>query len=642
MKSNHTTILWWVGAPILIAIWVWAPHLVWNVSAGIPDWWRIPVLGAPVFDTYAYLQWLGQIATGLDIGGLFRWFEWPLRALTSVLYPHWSIPEMWLLTRWLSAVAMLWVSGWCVRKIGGLDLWPARLTSLCIWLSLMFVLGMRPGVYSWYLPLGFFGLAASALVVSALDRGKIAAAVLWSVLALVATMVYLWFMLVVFIWIASAWSAWVIRKDRTAWIVLIALAALGSIATAFVMAPWLEQSAWWPVLVDVQERVGVAETRIPQITNPFLAMLGWIALLVAFGRRQVNDVARIVTVQWAWIALLLAWLVTPFIGFYIHNDHFRTPIVLLSWVSMAVLWNSIRSISVIPAEAGIPPEGFPPSPHRLRGNDMKIYVPIGVLLVALAFILKILVKPYGVGKDDLDILHLSLWFSVAVGAWLVIRHQRGSTTVPSSRWGAVILIASALMGGVPLIATYQRQFVQMPDLISREPVMTWIEANIPPERIGCADPSTADVLSVHTGRRIVPAETTFYMRESNDATLKRFAAFASGYDLAASGAGDALRQYIDLSQGIVCNQYPFQSKILRMLGASDDRINELIGCPRGMLDVRFSAIMSISRNGIVDENAFKDACLWVVVTDDQKAYWRIPSEYEETRVSDGASVWQAK
>jgi hypothetical protein len=630
VAGRWTSISWWVVAPIAIAAWVWAPHWIWNLNAGIADWWRIPVLPSPVFDTSAYLQWLGQIAVGLDIGGLFRWFEWPLRALTAILYPSWSIPEIWLLTRWLSAVAVLWVGGWCVRKIGGLGVWPSRFTSSCIWLSLMLVLGMRPGVYSWYLPLGFFGMAAAASVVCALDRKRIAAAVLWSVLAVFATSVYLWFMLVVLIWIASAWGAWIIRKNRAAWFVLVAFAALGSIAFAFVLAPWLDRSAWWPILVDVQERVGVAETRIPQIANPFIAMLGWIALLVAIARRRIgDDAARIVTVQWAWIALLLAWLVTPFIGFYIHNDHFRTPIVLLSWVSMAAVWFTTT----------------PPSSSLSQGEERRgIWktIPIATLLAALAFIAKILLKPYGVGKDDLDILHLSLWFSLAVGAWLVIRHQQRRTSAPSRRWSVAVIVCSMLIGGIPLVATYQRQFAQMPDLVSREPVMAWITANIPPDRIGCADPSAADVLSAHTGRRIVPAETTFYMRESNDATLKRFAAFASGYDLATSGAGDALRQYIDLSQGIVCNQYPLQSRILRALGMSDDRIDGLIGCPRAMLDARFSAFMSISRTGTVDEAAFRDACPWVVVTDDQKVNWRIPAEYEETRVEGGVSVWQAE
>jgi hypothetical protein len=110
-KINIFLILWWVGAPILIGLSIWAPYWVLNASAGVPGWWRIQVLPSGIFDTYAYLQWIGQVANGLDIGGQFRWFEWPLRALAWLMIPRVSIPELWFVTRWISTVTALWVGG---------------------------------------------------------------------------------------------------------------------------------------------------------------------------------------------------------------------------------------------------------------------------------------------------------------------------------------------------------------------------------------------------------------------------------------------------------------------------------------------------------------------------------------------------
>jgi hypothetical protein len=299
---------------------------------------------------------------------------------------------------------------------------------------------------------------------------------------------------------------------------------------------------------------------------------------------------------------------------------------MLSWVSLAVVWSV--SHGRVQSDA-------------VRPSWWERAVPFVTFVVALGFIANILRKPYGIGVDDLDILHLSLWFSLAIGAWFVMRHRSKKDFRPNTRWIIALLIGSALIGLVPLVFFYRMQADRLPEAVSRLPVIGWITKHVPADGMGCADPTSADFYAAHTGRRIVPAETTSYMQESNETTIRRFVAFAGAYDLASSGAGDALRQYIDLSQGIACGQFPLQVKFLRMLGWPESRIDDAIGCPRAMLETRWQTIMSFSHAGTVDETVFKKACPWIIVPDDQKKFWRIPSDYVETRVDGTVSIFSS-
>ncbi|MBU1349029.1 hypothetical protein KJ781_03095 [Patescibacteria group bacterium] len=621
-ERMHTW-LWRLAVILGTGAWTWLPHWIANIRDGVV-WWRIPVMAPAIFDTYAYLQWMGQAREGMDFGGHLGWVG-TLIQLVSAVIPCMSVPECWLMTQWVAASATIFVSAWAFRVWASARIMPSRLFAVAMWFSFLAVLGMRPGIFSWYLPFGIAAMTAAFLSARAVEERRIPHALLWSVLALMISTVYAWFLVFIVIWIASVWAVWLIRKGRGTWTMMTVFVTGASLAVGWLAAYLIESGSGFRESLEMQERLGMVATHMPQVINLTVAVVFWIPLLFIVGR-QVRDAAasrRIVVVTWAWFTLLLAWFVTPFMGYYIHNDHFRTPTVLLSWFTLAAVWSAVPSSSSL-------------LQGEIRRCSVRCLVPFATFVVAIAFVIDVLRTPYWSGRDNLDVLHLSVWFTLAAASWSVLSV---SARVPSMSRRALLIVA-VLLGLVQLPAVYARTFGDMSVLRSRGPVFAWIVANVPPDETVCADPASADMFAAHSGRVTLPSETSYYLPETKEATLRRLMAYASGYDLVASASGDAMRQYVGLGQWIVCNQYPFQTKFLRALGWSDVRIDEAIGCPRGMLERRLATVMASPVGS--DDIGFGRACPWVIVTDAERMSWHIPVDYEETRVGDGVSVWRVR
>ena len=604
---------WWLGFPLINFFIIWGPYWIWNIVYDQPLWWRIPMIYGSIFDTPTYLQWIGQAILGLEAGRPLSWFAVLVRVL-HYFFPQGSVSEIWLITRWFTTTSCLWIVAWCLARWAGLGRWPARFFALSFWLSLVLVLGMRPGVFSWYLPFGFLGMTATALVLAALEKKQFYAAIAWSLAALIAASVYSWFLFFVGLWLVTVWLSQLINYSRK---FFLALWIFGSclIATClpFILI-WVIPTVRWSLLIDSLERFGLAYARLPLISNSFLAMLGWLGLVFYLNNKKLESI------QWAWIALLLSWLMTPFTGVYIHNDHFRTPVVMLSWISLAIVWSYLSEGATLFSEQGT------------WVRRWLYYLPNAILGLSAFFIVNILRQPYAFNNDFLNVLHFSHWFALAVGSWLIIRRRSNLKHPAPKIFFGGLLLGSLLIGGVAGIAALKLEFFVLATQQKYQPAIDWINFNVPATETICTDKDTADVLAAHTGRLIYPAETTFYLTEPSQDVFQRIILLAGVYDFFGAGQGETLRYLSKIYIGIACGQFSRQVQWLSRLGLSETRIDLLRGCASQDIEQRIAQAVAAAEEKKFDPIQFRLTCHWIVVPEERRLYWNIPAEYLEFKL----------
>jgi len=601
---------------------VWGPYWAWNLLHNIDAWWRVPIISGTVFDTAAYLQWLGQTANGWDIGGHVRWYVWPLLGIAE-LFPNASISEWWLFSRWISITAALWVFAWAVRCWSGLDVVRSRFVAVAFWLSFVLALGMRPGVYSWYLPFGIFSMTVPLLVVRSLQSKRFVQAIAWTIAALASSFVYTWFFLVAFFFLASIWSVWLVLQSKKIFFATL----VSTIAVLWLLLPsiatWLTHSESGMLLMDLQIKSGLGFTHLPQLTNSFFVIPVWILFFAVLSRILGHDSDskkqdRLMLVQWAWIALLMTWLITPFTGVYLHNDHFRTPAVILSWISIAVTWSLMENNSV-------------------RATRFSKWILRGIFALSLLAILHGFLKPF-VLYNDLEVIHFSHWFAVLMTALLGLGIRRFSA---GRTWQTLLMIGALLIGGAYTVSIYEREFSELPNRLSRVPVVEWVRQNIPLQDSICSDPLQADLLATYTGRRIFPAGTTLYYREETADVLRRMQTYASGYDIAGSGNMEYISYVNHFGRSMICHQFPWNTKLLGAMGVSTERINEISGCPRSLIADLDHYSEAMGTQSEVESEAFRALCPWVIISADQRVFWHLPVGYVEMPINPDISVWRA-
>ncbi len=573
-----------------------------------------------IFDTPTYLQWIGQAISGLDMGNSLSWFTALVRVLHDI-FPQGSISEIWLMTRWLATTLCLWTMTWCMARWVGLGRWPARFFALSFWLSLVLVLGMRPGVFSWYLPFGFLGITATALTLAALAKKQFYAAIVWSLTALIAASVYGWFLFFVGLWLVTVWLSHLINYSRKFFLALwIFDSCLIAICLPFILIRVIP-TAQWSLFIDSLERFGIAYARLPLISNSFIAMLGWLGLVFYLNNKKLESV------QWAWIALLLSWLMTPFTGVYIHNDHFRAPMVMLSWISLAVIWSHLSEGTVLFLG------------HGTWVRRWFNYLPNAILGLSAFFIVNIVRQPYAFNNDFLNVLHLSHWFALAVGSWLTIRCRSNLNYFAPKVFFRGLLLGSLLIGGVAGVAALKLEFFVLAAQQRYQPTVDWINSNVPATDVMCTDKDTANVLAAHAGRRIYPAETTFYLAESSQDVFRRIVILAGVYDFFGAGQGETLRYLSKIYIGIACDQFGWQVQWLSRLGFSEAKIDLLRGCPRQEIEQRIARAVAAAEEKKIDPVQFELMCPWIVVPDEQRPYWNIPAEYFELKLDRQMSIF---
>jgi hypothetical protein len=615
--------IWWWGSVFGTLIAVCVPYWLWNIRMGGFSWTafvRFPVAPNAVFDSYLYFQQMSLLKTGLHTG-TFAWFVWPLRAFMHVL-PHASIPEVWILTRWITTFLLLWAGAWCIRRLAGVRQRVARWLIVCFWLSFLFVIGLRPGAFSWYQPVAFVGIA---LLVSATDagrNGRWVKAFAIGLLALGLLDVYPWFLVFGIFFLLSFFAENIIASRRLWFFVLIATGAFAACAYGILLASG-------KIVFDVPlafakyDRNGISLSHAPLISNTLIAILAWIGLLFAAFRRRVAQERTLMTFARSWIVLFVVWLSPLLLGIEYLIDHFILIVAMLSWITLAFF--------ATPAPDA--PSASPsPWPRRIA---------IGTAIFASAFFFYVLQKALvHIGKFEPYCIHLSIWLALAVAAWFEWMSMRRAAIETVWRRARIPLIAvSAFIGVLGLSVVTWRYMADMPDLVVRAPVIGWIQTHIPEHDAVCTDPVSARIYGAHDFRVTYPNESNLMFTESDDVQHRRLQVILAAYDPAAAGNEGLLPYLINGVRASACDQFARVARILRSLGWSKERAYSFIGCQEQRASAYVNEVMGVINAHAADPAAFRATCPWVIIPDDQKAYWRLPASYEEIRVNDRTSAW---
>jgi hypothetical protein len=624
---------WWhVGVPLVTALITWMPYWLRNLIVGQTPWFRIPFVGDATFDTAAYLQPVGHAALGIPEAALIGPFAIVIHLLAKLL-PWMSVAELWLITRWISAFTAIWVGAWAAEQWTGLGRRASRLVSLTLWIALALVLGMKPGVFSWFLPLGLIGFACVPLVSERLRKNNVISAIIWSLLIAIATSVYAWYQLFVMPWLAVVWFRWFISKSVRVSTIWFAIAAVAGSIIATLAGIWIATTSQGQIILQLYERLSFSPTHMIFISGSVLMTALWIPLFIPIMRRiesTTRDARLADLAMSAWITLLFVFFHSPFTGHYIQNDHFRSPAVIAAWLSLALVWHLSRRPHAISRE---------PS----TGEQALVLIPF---FVSLGFVIKIIAAPYAWNGDQINIVQLTHWFALFLASWIVYRWINGSPAMKSKTIAWTLALSSLFIGANAWAAALTHEFSGMMRVGRLLPALRWIEQYVPAEASICADHggdgySLDDQISAITGRVVHFAHTTLYHKELDNGFLDRMKTVAGFFDVKTAGAQELgyWQLQATLNQFIVCDQFPLQTKLLKTLGLSQPQIDLLISCPRERIASWWAPIQQAIDHPMHDEVAFKKICPYVVIPSRSQALWDLPAGYEEHPITSDVSVW---
>ncbi len=643
--ANATRLLWWLGIPLLTGLLTWASYWYWYAVTGSMSplgWWRVDIMPNGLFDTYLYMQWVGAEAYQLSITTPLPWvkhfFPWIWNSLSPLGA---TLPELFLVMRWVMASASIWIGAWTIREWSGLSVGKARISSISIWLFLGFVLGMRPGVYSWYLPFLFLGLLAAWRAGTLLEKkDSWWRASLYSAIALFMTSLYAWVLISAGVWLTVLWTRWILRQfGRGVFFGCVGAGCLASIA----LSGWVASQTGLQPTIELYQRLGVfLETRMPTLANTPFAIVGWIGLFGLLLAKQERSSASSPTDARPflffslWVAMFATWFNTPFTSFYAQNDHFIMPVVLLAALSGAYVWAWTQPVA---EEESIPETGW-------LAQTLSRYIALTIAISATAVFIYILQQPLRLHLHKLDVylIHLCHWLSLAGAAWFVylrpwLARWKQHFIIPSVQLTLAILLTFVAWMGV-----LWRIQPQISLAASSRPTIDWILHQTQPSDVLCAAPQRADFYAAHTGRVIYPAEPIFNYPLSDAQVLSTLKTIAGAYDVHAAHQEEWFDFLLGYYRTATCDygraQHGLYAKVLRRLGWSEERMYAFIGCPDTYNKQLAQALTRAINAHTLDEAAFRRLCPAVLVEHSEEPLWHLPSAYKRVPISDQTSVWR--
>ncbi|MBP6945401.1 hypothetical protein KBB85_05270, partial [Patescibacteria group bacterium] len=450
----------------------------------------------------------------------------------------------------------------------------------------------------------------------------------------VLTLIYPWFFVFTSLWVTSLWAAWGIRSFPTRWyyyfIPLTALVCVGSATIAFFFGH--------PFLVGVFQRLarsGVGYTHLPFIANSVVVIFFWLIFLVAWGRiRSLTDaqLLKIRYLQGGWTVLVLSWFFSPFTGIVFQNDHFRTPILILSWITTSILFSfSISSVTE------------PAPPRQTHGCDRYLSGFVqGLTLLTGVAILYFAAKWIRNPGDDLNPLHLSLWLTTCVSGWLTILQIRNQQQdIPHVRRLLLFVLCFSCVSGLigwGLILK-RGSVVRSPGLAA---MADWIRTHVPPSTDLCSTLKTGNFLSAYTARRIHPMHAMRYTTELDEVALRRLDLILGAHDAIGAGTLPEFELYALVDRFIPCEQYPWAKKLLSGIGMEEGRINDVMGCDERTILQHQARLRESAARHRLEPEAFSAACPVVVFPSSQRPFWHLPEGYREVFATDEMRIWAHK
>jgi hypothetical protein len=455
----------------------------------------------------------------------------------------------------------------------------------------------------------------------------------WTASALAAAWVYPFFFVHLFIWLVVLWSVHAYEKFRRTTIICSVIGILCVIPAAVFLYPWLLKPEF-QLAFEVQRRLGLSFTRLPVVSNSLLLVIAWTGLVVFLTyifRKRPEAKGRFYALSVGWITLLCAWLSNVFTDVYIHNDHFRAPAVLLSWLSLSVVWSVV--IAVRKAEAGedVLWQRWPRSVFRI-----SFVFFIGCVAMLAVYIFG---KTYVFHGDYLNVVHVSHWITI-VAAFVILwsgmslKHQGSLTATAWSLMFMAALLGVSARGYIffteASLFSYYRSYV---------PVTDWIRKHLPSEDGICADPQHGEALGSFSGRFIYPTYLIEFLPKPDEEVINDIRIEMGHYDVQSAIARDVYIQIFD-SMDTTCSQFSVWSRLFVLFGWSRDGFDEISGCPRAEMSALQERLGKYASAHLPNDARFRELCPAVVIASDQVDFWSLPEDYRETVIDEAFSVWR--
>lgn len=617
---------WWLGVPAVAFVVAWLPYWIWNLTAGAPlsnEWWRVRIVPQGIFDAYIYLHWLGAYVLGNDAANQFSWLGKLLRVLYSTLPNGVTIPELWIVSRWVAIIFSIWIGSWCLTKWTGCTRNQARVYSAVVWVASFLTLSLRPGISSTYWPVVIAGVTFVFIGAERLDQGYWKRGLAWIVAGIMLSSIYPWFFLFSGIWATAILCS---RFSKMSMRINLAIVAATSVVTVLI-SPFIARILMQPNVVaklETVERNGVVFSRMPFISNTVIVMAVWLFLcgVILCFNRKINSAAmrRLAILFSAWLALFAVWFHTPFTGVFTHNDHFISVVQFLGIVSVLAVWITQSEVD-------------------FRINKR---IPLVLGLFSSAFFIYILAKPARGSflKLDVYVIHLTNWFFLAITSWMMVfksRFMRFSEK-PIIFW--IAIFSPLLLVSIGSLTTAIIR--ESPDIVAiktRVPVIEWISSNVSPGTAMCAEPEIAAFYSAHTGRPVLPGEGPIAYPISYETVLTQLETIAGSLNVADSGNSGSFRFFSVYYLDRACRQFAIQMSVMRKIGVSEEMIDRISGCDEKRITSFQSRIEIAVQKHELNEAAFISTCPYAIVEKGRKDYWNLPKNYKETVLSDGTSIW---
>lgn len=619
---------WWIGVPLVIAGLTWFPYVVLNTLAHV-EWsaWRVHFIPIVLFDASAYFQWIGAALSGYPAGDNIRSFAGLIHALGFILPASWSVAEVWLFTLWLTVVIGVWTMVYTMRLWAGLSETCARLLSCFVCISLFVPFMGRPGVFTWYVPVYLFGLIGVWYTGVNLEQKKYSLAAAWTLGALIAAWVYPHFLVHLVLWLAVVWLMhWYGRSPRVTGVFSMLGILVVPVGVVLAMPIFLQPSL--RLAFELHVRLGLMFTRWPIISNSLILVLLWGVLLgslIFYVREGSSMRGRLQLLVIGWLTLAAAWLSNIFTGVYIQNDHFRAPAVLLSWLSLAVVYGLVER-SAFARELLV----------TRQSSKTLIGLLSGLCVISVSMLVwYVVVKRFVFTGDYLNIVHASQWLGLAVASVLVWFYVCKLGSVRAV-WIALAVL-SIVLGLSARLQVFYRERILFSQYIPYVPVITWIRAHVPASQDVCTDFRSGEILGSFTARMVHPSYAATMLPKSDEEIMEQLHTQLGYYD-ARLAKTEALFLSLLTPRGGGCTQFFLWSRISRRLGLSEADFIATTGCPVERLRRDEERLIQYMASRVQDEKRFKALCPTVVVKRTERSFWTWPRDYQETKINDEFSV----
>lgn len=635
MFKSLSSFAWRIGVPVIVGLLTWGPYLALNVANGVSwPFWRVPFVPIVIFDSGTYFEMFGASLSWLSYGSHLRSFDSVVRILGHVIPTSWSVAEAWLLTLWFSVVVSVWLFAKCVSLWSGCSVARSRWFSIIALSTFVLPFMPRPGVFTWYIAFCLFGFIGIWQVLRSFDRSAYVSALAWTIGSCAVTWIYPHFFLHTVLWLAVVWCIHLHSRFPKIIRMMGAMGILAVIPIFCLLMPWVMRPEL-RLAYEVQKRTGLTFTRLPVFSNSLLLVFAWIALMVLatyFFRMKPEVRDRLSAVTVGWVTLFGAWLSNVFTDAFIANDHFRAPAVILSWISLFVVWTAVSRAREAGAFDGI------------AADKKWLRIFRGFLLVFFGccfamFSVYVFKKVFVFRGDFLNVIHASHWIALMVATIVIWGGiQANPRWAKSAAW--MFIAVAVLLGVAARIYVFSQEAFRFPSYTSYVPAISWIRMNLSKEDGICADPQHGEIFGAFSARLVYPTYVTEFLPKSDEEILNDLRTEMGYYNVQSVIARDVYIRVFD-SMDTTCSQFQSSvwSKLFAMAGRSD--FDEAAGCLRKAVQSVEEKLSTYAIKRERNDAQFRKLCPAVIIANDQRSFWSLPSDYTETKINETFSVWRS-